>query len=215
MIVGSIFILCLVGIWWLAARSDDQNSDTQNQSATLPQEPEAFDPSLAEQDTIEYVSKFNTSLKVSYPINWNLTEGTDNSAEQQIVTFESPKDANNFYFCLDLTELGIGSNTKLETTGASLDSVDDFTASGVGKSLNSVIFSVSGNTNLLWSIVDTKPQLDGSEFANQIVNPMGRRLQTLGRFNCRETESPDISSQQFIDSRWYADARQILQSLAY
>lgn len=215
LIIGGIVLTSLIGVWLLAASSDDQADNNSNDTSQTPAEPEAFDPSSSAVDTTSYSSQYNVNLRLEYPLEWNLTEGTDNSADQQIVTFESPMDANGYYFCLDLTEVGMASQLDLSASPVSIKAVDSFMSAGVGKDLYSVNYVPDGSNALLWSITDVMPQLTDTEVAAQITNPGGRRLQTLGRFNCRADVAPALTTEQFTNSRWYHDARNIMLSLAY
>lgn len=215
LLIGIIILISLFGIWWLAANSDEHDSASDNGQAADTSQPEAYDASADRADKVTFTSQYNPNFSFMYPGDWNLTEGTDNSAQQQLVTFESPMDRNGFYFCLDLTEVGADSDLDLSANDASLLAVDDFSAANVGKPLASVIFTHEGSPSLLWSVVDTKPQLTDTSFTSQITNPQARRLQSLGRFNCREEQAPELSLHQVTGSRWFAEAQGIMHSLSY
>lgn len=214
LIVGGIIVISLVGIWLLAAGSENpEDISTPDQSAN-PGVPQRFDETAASPDKTAYTSPYNPGLSFSYPQDWHITEGPDNSTAKQLVTFESPKDVNDFYFCLDMTEVDAASSLDLQSKMTDILAVDSFMATGVGKALSSVLFTVEGST-LLWSVADTTPSLSDSAFDNQITNPAGRRLQILGRFNCRESQSSEISTVQFEESLWFHQARDIVLSLSY
>jgi hypothetical protein len=215
LIIGVLVVVSIVGIWLLAARSDDRTGQSTVEETALPQEPESFDPAAETSETMQYISQQYPVLRLSYPTNWNVTEGADNSPEQQLVTFESPKDANNYYFCLDLTEVSVASDLDFATSGANISAVDSFMAEGINKDLSSVIFNVEEGGNLLWSLIDGSADTSQGSFANEITSPNGRRLQTLGRFNCRETDSRVSDHQEFTNSRWFNQAQAILRSLSY
>jgi len=215
LLIGAIVIISLAGIWLLAADSDEAAEQTPTPDNNTPTEPEVHDPSAAPADTLAYTSQFNDGLSLNYPVNWNVTDGDANSADQQLVTFESPIDGGGFYFCLDLTEVSPASQLDFGVSMAAISAIDGFSAAGIGQDLHSVIFEINDNPARLWALADSEPQMSDTRFSAQISNPAGRRLQTLGRFNCRDEQPPALTLEQFQNSRWFNEARAIALSLTY
>src|SRR5690606_34832016 len=100
-----LVVLALIGgaIWFLFFKGGDEGDEIPaDQEQRQAQDfPARFDESGAAASATGYESEFS-GLKFSYPENWNVTKGADNSEESQLLTVESPLDENEFYFCVDM-----------------------------------------------------------------------------------------------------------------
>lgn len=216
LIVGLVVILGLAGIWFLAENSEDHAGQQTDQENEQPTEPEAFNPDSDRGEIATFTSQFQPGFSVDYPASWLDTASPDNSADKQLVTFESPQDEGGHYFCLDMTEVTADTEVDFATKPYQVLDVDAFAIDGLGQSLFSVIFNVEEEGNLLWSVIDDEISPDTKEqFDNQITSTSGRSLQVLGRFNCRDAGAMITDINQFMNSRWLNEAKSIIGSLDY
>lgn len=200
-----IILIILGGLgWFFFLRGDDEPD--QDEVAQKQNFPVQFDQSIPTAEKATYTSPFQ-NLSFDYPNNWNVVEGAENSEEQQLLTVESPQDTNEFYFCLDLNLV-------------SSDAEDDFTATDVqvfaSEQLDSgnhaITYKMKDASGLYWGVTKSAVEVGATTFASEISGDSGR-LQAFGRFNCRETQKTDISTEQFQNSQWLQEAKAIVNSL--
>lgn len=205
-IVLGIVLIGALG-WFYFNRGGDEPSQPV---VTEPQDfPAPFDDSTATAELAKYESDFG-SLAFDYPSNWNVTEAADNSADFQLLTVESPLDINEFYFCLDLTLLGSGSEESFTISDAEVLAVDE-----LGNDRKSVIYNVDGLDNLHWGVTEDAVKVGDKTFTSEVSNPSGERLQLFGRFDCRSTDNLELTKDEFQNSRWLHEAKTIVNSLEF
>lgn len=214
LIVGLVVLLGLAGIWFLAENSEDHAGQQEVQEDEQPTEPEAFNAGVDASELDTYTSP-NTALSLSYPQTWSITESPDNNAQEELITLESPVDANGFYFCLDLN----GRHGLADVDGFSEFTIEDVSIESINRlndEIESVIFRIDGVDGLLWGASDSATSESDSSLTNTLAGDNGSSLvQVTGRFNCREIDKPDLSSEIFTNSRLFKEASAIVESLSF
>lgn len=199
----------LVGIlgWFLIVQRGNEPATVENME---PQDfPARYDEVESPYELTQYTSEFG-NLSFEYPENWSVVEGGENTADEQLLTVESPLDQNEFYFCLDIYRVGAASVEDFTITDA-----DILATKQLQDSRNSVTYDVEELDGLYWGVTEETPQTGDNSFVNEISNQSGERLQSFGRFNCRETENRSISVEEFSDSRWLHEAEAMMESLDF
>ncbi|MDZ7786107.1 MAG: hypothetical protein U5L95_03230 [Candidatus Saccharibacteria bacterium] len=187
--------------------------DEQQPAQTEPTQPQDFPARVDESGETAELTRFESEfsdLTFTYPNNWNVTEGADNSEEDQLLTVESPLDENEFYFCLDL-------HVVTDTADASfaIDDAEILATETLENGDQSVIYQLEGLSSLQWG-VSTETVNEGDEsFVSRIDGASGAQAAVFGRFDCRETESEDIEVDEFQNARWFHEANDIVQSLSF
>lgn len=204
LIILILAILIGAGIWWffINDREDDQADVAGPQD--FPAVYEVGDTAPTER----YESPF-TNLAFSYPNNWNVLEGAENSAEGQLVTAESPLDENEFYFCLDFNIVSDESAAAFAITDAEVLAVNP-----LDSGYTSVIYRVEGLDGLQWGVTSEDVAIGDSTFTSEIANGSSY-TQVYGRFDCRATNKRGISLDEFQNSRWFHEAQGIVNSLEF
>lgn len=207
-------ILLIIGLagaglllWFFVINRGSDDSDVQS---SQPQDfPAPFSESEPAASQAQYTSELS-GLAFSYPSNWNVTEGIDNSAESELLTVESPMDINEFYFCLDINRVGSSVTDSFAISGANVIATETLQSGH-----QAVAYTVGTLDGIQWGITNESPAVGSDGFASEISNPSGERLQVLGRFNCREDNKPDLTKQEFQDARWLHEARDMINSLTF
>lgn len=213
-ITVGVLLLGFLGYWLIELKDEPLEPEpAQTDADQLGQAPETK-PAQAVAPTLADFSLEFGNLSFKYPAEWNLIEG-DNTSEQQLVTIESPKDNEGYYYCVDFNEFGASQDEDLTSDELKILSTAPITASGVGKPLYGVTFQTDTSNLTISSLVDGQVQVGATSFENSITNPAGRMLQIIGRFNCREEQLPTLSLEEFENSRLYDEARQIYLNLSY
>jgi hypothetical protein len=205
LLIGAVLLAGFLA-WFFVIRDDSPDTAVQQ---TEPQDfPAQYDESVTAVAQTQYSSEFG-NLAFAYPSNWTVVERSDNTEDSQLLTVESPLDQNEFYFCLDLYQVGDGAAEDFTVTDADIRVVEQ-----LQHNRHAVIYNVAGLDGLYWGATQETPQVGGTSFVNEIPSQPGYRLQTYGRFNCRETEPPRISTDEFRNSRWLHEAAAIVDTLA-
>lgn len=211
-------VVLLVGFlgYWLVELKDRPSATetTQTDPNALGAAPEAKSGEPADPTLSPYDFEHG-NLAFMYPEDWTLVEGASNSDELQVVTIESPRDLEGYYYCIDFNEYGPGQEPELEEENINVASTAPITASGVGQPLSGVIFQTQTNQITLWALADTAPAVGDTSFASSVTNPAGRTLQSFARFNCREDQLPSISPENFQNSRLFDESLIIFTNLTY
>lgn len=203
LIIAGLVILGAL-IWFFVIDNDEEPVPVEQQDF-----PVRLDESTSTAEPASFQSE-NGNLSFQYPDTWNVTPAAGNDDASQLFTVESPLDANEFYFCLDLNRVSAGNDVNFATTDAELTDIEVLENERV-----SVLFRIDGVDGMLWSVTDDAPELSDSEFDNELGNQAGDRLQILGRFNCRDEQKPDISVDEFKASRWFNEAKTLINSLDF
>jgi len=210
-----ILLVGFVGYWLIELKDRPQGTETaQSDANTLGQAPETKPDQPADPTLVDY-SLAHGNLAFKYPGEWTLIEGADNDEQLQIVTIESPKDNEGYYYCVDFNEYGPGQDPDLESANLEVQAVDSITAAGVGKSLSGVIYQTTANQLMIWGLSDMTPSVGDSRLVNSVTNPAGRQLQAFARFNCRDEQLPSIELEQFQNSRLFDESLIIFTNLSY
>lgn len=217
LIVGLVILVLAAaggGVWYffLRDKSSQASQDTANVDKSAPVPYKSSDDITYE----EYSSTYNPNLKVRYPSDWIVAEGEDNSADLQIITFESGQDLNEFYFCMNFDEYAADDMSHLTIPDVEIVSVEPFATEGIPSGLSLVTFkSTKAPNDYQLALTDTPPAMDATIFTAQVTSAGGRRVQIWGRFNCREAARPSFSLDQFNNSQLVHDATGVLKSLQY
>lgn len=157
------------------------------------------------------------NLAFKYPEDWNLVKGESNTDASQIVTIESPMDAHKFYYCIDFNEYNATSagNTDFSVKDAQILEVTDLRSEGIGKPLKLVTYQLMSGRTLTTVTDDLQVAPARKDFLQSITNPVGRKLQLFGRFNCREKTPPQMRLEDYKNSQVYQDGVQVFQHLSF
>lgn len=213
-IAGVVLLLAGGGVWYFVIRKDSAAEEQQAQTVDT-SKPEAYN-SKENVSFDSYTSEFNPNLKLRYPSDWIVAEGEDNSADYQVITFESGQDANTFYMCMNMDDYAADDKSILNFSDVNVVAVEPFKTEGQKDGLYLVTFStVKSPNNFQLALTDIQPEIGATEFTGQITSASGRRLQVWGRFNCREEARPSITQEQFANSQLVNEAKSVLASLQF
>lgn len=161
-----------------------------------------------------FTSTTGTDLSLRYSPGWELKSETVDTNE--FTSFISPADENGFYFCLNLKEYFPDSAAGFDMT-ANVLKAEDFTAEGIGKPLNHIVYQSPGMGDLHFSVIDDVSVTQGEDvdFTEWIVNPFGWKLMIQGRFNCFDDDPPRLELNEFEDSQGVQEALWSLRTLHY
>ncbi len=213
------FALILVGLlivaagWIIFFKPDDKPTTPKQTANTQIPVPKTGDLNIAFTDF-----KFNSgNFSFQYPKDWNKVEGEDNSDESQIVTLESPMDANKFYYCIDFNEYSPAGAAKADFKAKDVDvlEVADHAASGISKPLKLVTYKLPSGRILTTVTDDLSVTTEATEFKQSITNPYGRMVQLFGRYNCREEKPVQFSLNDYKSGEVYNEGLQIFLKLSY
>lgn len=200
-----IMIVLAGGVAWFVLRDRGATNEQEGPKDY----PVSFRESESSAGLARYESEF-TDLAFAYPDNWNVTEGADNSEASQLLTVESPLDAHEFYFCLDVYVVSDAEAEDFSVPDAQIVAVD-----ALDSGHHSVLYTVDAVAGLLWGVTDEAPQVGAQGFLSEITSDTGYRLQVFGRFSCREETKPEITAGQFQDSRWFHETTNIVNSIEF
>jgi len=201
----------------LANKNSDQSTDSNNQdnvNATQQSAPTKFAGDISTSSWNEVSFTRNPDLSFKAPQNWDKTSNTDDP-EVESIRYRSPSDSNGFYYCVDIKEFPESSNKDLSMRAIVISANPDFTASGIGKPLNLISYRPFDNNQIHTTVIDdtTIHPGDNVEFNESITNPLGRRLQWVGQYNC---ESPvDIQFDNYMNGDFYYKSFQMASKLSY
>ncbi|MCA9333599.1 hypothetical protein KC963_00970 [Candidatus Saccharibacteria bacterium] len=214
LIIGLVVLAVAAGVWWFVLRGDSSNDTQASQDAdtSIPQAYKATDDVSFD----SYTSEFNPNLKLRYPSSWIVAEGEANTADFQVITLESGQDLNGFYMCMNMDDYAADDKSDLSIPDIQVVAVEPFKTEGIKDGLYLVTFKRTKYPNdYQFGLTDVAPEVGANVFTDQITSDSGRRLQVWGRFNCRETERPSMTQEQFDNSQLFHEAKSVLASLQF
>lgn len=205
LIVLVIIIVLGAAGWFFFLRGEDEEAAEVVEKQNFPVQ---NDGSTTPAATTEFASPFN-NLSFSHPNNWNVVESSENTADEQLITVESPLDTNEFYFCLDLNMLSTGIEGNFTATDSKVISSEQLESDR-----HAITYTINDLDGIYWSVTDSAVEVGATTFPNDLTSDTGR-LQVFGRFNCREETKTDFNTEHFQNSQWLYEAEAIINSLKF
>lgn len=213
-IVVGVLLLGFLGYWLIELRDEPAEPTPTADPNQLGEAPEAQTAEAVTPTLSDYELEYG-NLAFKYPSEWNLVPGADNDDDFQVITIESPKDNEGYYYCIDFNEYGPGQEADLEASDMSVLSTEALSAAGVGKPLSSVVYSLDTSNVLISALIDSQTEVGATTLEHSITNASGRQLQVFGRFNCREEQLPALTLEQFQNARLFDESLAIYLNLNY
>ncbi len=189
-------------------KTDQNNANTASQS-----KPKAFTKPISSSQWSTDSFTNNTNLSYKVPQDWTKTTSTEQGVES--AKYRSPTDDSGFYYCVELREYPENSTKDLSMTADIVAFNTSFTANGIGKPINLVTYRAADENGFHTTIIDDTSVKNGTDviFNESITNPLGRRLQWIGQYNC---DNPtDVAFDNYIGGEQYMTALKMGLSLAY
>jgi hypothetical protein len=213
LLIVAFLICCLM---WYLEDDVEYNNDDNQQYAALQDFPEQGITPVLRTNWLSDNFTLNPSLSYKYPADWQKSSASTDLSEY--VYLRSPKDANGYYFCFDMTEYDIKATNNL-SMNAEVVAVDPtFTADGIFKPLNALNYSpLDGRGGYHLTIIDDTSVKPGENvsFEESITNPNGRRLSVLGQYNCDDLDVNNFSLSQYQNGLLYEAGIEIGASISY
>lgn len=205
LIVLLIIIVLGAAGWFFFLRGDNEEPEQTTEKQNFPVQ---HDGPHEHVESATFTSPFN-NLSFQHPNNWNVVKSSENTADEQLITVESPLDTNEFYFCLDLNLLTTGIEGDFTATDSKVIS-----SRQLESGRHAITYTINDLDGLYWSVTDSAVDVGATTFPNELTGQAGR-MQVFGRFNCREETKTDFSADHFQNSQWLNEAEAIVNSLEF
>jgi len=209
------FLLCLL-MWFIDDDNNLANDVVSDQTAEI-LIPEQADGPIIRTDWKYDNFNFNVSLQYQIADGWTKTSDVDEDLNE-FVYLRSPKDANGFYYCLDLLEYNKTATIDLDMVANVVDSDTTFVADGIGKPLNLIAYQpLGGGFGFHTTVIDDTSVTTGEDvaFNESITNPDGRMLQVLGQYNCDDPLINGFTLAEYQGGLLYMEGFEMMHSIAY